>query len=139
MVADGVAQLEEQGEDVLGDRVGTVLRHVGHSDSQPGGGGDVDDVVAGREDGDEAQRFELGQGRAVEPGLVGEYDLRSARSFDDAIGRRTVVDGELAQYGETVPGIVARVEGVAVEDDDAGQVAHQNLAAVPIRGGKVSA
>ncbi len=80
---------------------------------------DVDHVVAGSEHRDEAQRRQCVDRRAIDAGLVGEEDLGIACPLDDEGGRRAVEHGEIAEACHRVPRIVARIEGMAVEDDEA--------------------
>ncbi len=104
---------------MLGDRVGTVLRHVGDRDRPLPRRSHVDHVVAGREHRDEAQRRQRGEHRAVEARLVGENDLGVAGPLDDQGRGRAIVYREVAETRHRVPRVVSGIQGLPVEDDDA--------------------
>ena len=52
----------------------------------------------------------------VERCFVGQYDLRVESALDDPRRRCAIEDGELAEAGHWIPGIVAGVQRVPVED-----------------------
>ena len=78
----------------------------------------VDDVVAGRRHGDEVELRQRRQSFLAQRRLVGENDLRPAAARTISLLGRAIVDGQLAQGRHRVPGVIARVERVAVEHDD---------------------
>lgn len=94
VVAAGLlGEFEEEGEDVLGDRVSAVAGDIDDGDVAAACGGGVDDIEASGEDPDAA---EIGEG--VDDGgrewrFVREDDVGVAGAIEDEVGRRAVVDG----------------------------------------------
>ena len=121
MLLGDVAQVvEDEGEDELRDGLGAVVRDVGDVDVACLGGGDVDDVVARGEDGDEAEPGELGEGFGAEGALVGEEDVSGGGALEEQLGWGAGIDRELAKGFEGSPGEIARVEALAIEYGDGG-------------------
>ena len=94
--ADVVAQLENQGEDVLRDRVGAVHRHVRDRDATPPGRRDVDAVKTRRRHRDEPQC-----GRLVDHGRLDRCLVRD--QYSRPSGTRTNLVTELASCSSTSP------------------------------------
>ena len=118
MAADAVAQFKQQRRGKLGDRLGAVGRDVADVDALFACSGDVDDVVAGGQQTDEAHARTGGDDLAGKDRLVGEDDLGVADALDDEFGRGAVMHGQLPFAGEVVPAQVAGVQGCAVKYHD---------------------
>ena len=119
VVADPVAQLQQQGDGELGNGSGSVTRHIAYRDSPARRGIAVDDVVAGGGDGDE---FDFGAGRQYGFGdgcFVGNHDIRLTDAADDfGFTYSLVIYGGFSESSDGFPAQVAGVQSLAVENDD---------------------
>ena len=121
VVADVVADLQQQGDGELADGTGAVHRHVGHADALLLGIGDVDDVVAGGQHGDVLDAGAGVKGPAADGGLVGDDHLGVADAGDDLlfVGEAgAVIDRQIAQLVQSVPAEIAGVLRVSVQYHD---------------------
>ncbi|MFM1944614.1 MAG: hypothetical protein RI897_3596 [Verrucomicrobiota bacterium] len=82
------------------------------------GGWDIDDIVASGEDADVFEVGELLDRGLVEYDLIGEKDGGLGGAFEEFVRLGAVVDLAGSERAEGVPGEVAGVERVAVEDGD---------------------
>ena len=102
-----------------GRRGRSVFGYVRHRHAASAGRGDVDDVDAGREHGDEAHCGSPAIVAASSTVLLVSTIAAPCRRGRRPDRWRAVVDGQLAERREVVPGIVAGIERVPVENDDA--------------------
>jgi len=98
--------------------IGAVDGDVGYRDAMLGGVVGVDDVVSGREDGNEFEIRKLGEGCRVQRAFVGENDIGIFRPLNDLADRGARINGELAEFLNFSPRVVAGVESMAIEDGD---------------------
>ena len=117
-MAGAVGELEKEREHGLGDVRRAVLGNI--ADRNPAGlrSGDVDDVVAGGKDTDQLQPRQRRDRLGGDHGLVREEDVGGTSPNDDVARGRPLVDGELPEAFERLPGEVAGIGRVAVEDND---------------------
>ena len=113
-----VAQLQQQGEDELRHRGGPVGGDVGDDNSLPPRRVDVDHVVAGGQDADVFQVRQARQRVRGERRLVGEHGGGAASARGDLGGGRAVVDHDLAELAQGVPGEISRIQAVPVKHYD---------------------
>ncbi len=98
---------------MLGHRIARIVADIGYGDAAARlRGGEVDDVVAGRRDGDQLQLRSAGERRAVDRRLVGDDDIRPGNAVGDFVRRRAIMyrqpvgEGEGLKHG--LGGSVAR-------------------------------
>jgi len=113
-----VAELQEEGEDELRHRRRSVLRHVDDRDPVFARRTNVDVVEPGGADGDQPEIRKLLEVTGRHADLVDHENRRRARPRDERISWCPLVDREIAQTRQPIPGIVPRIQRVAVEDDN---------------------
>ena len=106
------------GKDHLGDRIGSVRRHVRHGDPALPCGLGVDDIVPRGQHADVLQFGELVDLLASQSDFVGQDDLSAPSAVDDLRRIGSVMDGAISKGLQFAPTQVARVERVSVEHDD---------------------
>ena len=119
MVADVVADLQQQGDGELADGGGTVGGHVGDGNALFLGINIVHHIVAG---GQHTDHLHVGAGVDNLFGngsLIGKDHLGVADAGDSLVlisEAATVIDSELAQLSQLVPAQIAGVFRIAVQD-----------------------
>ena len=112
-------QLEQQCKGHLRHRLGAVAGDIGHRNIAGGRCAGVYDIITGGEHADIAQ---LGQGLDDLGGyecFISEHNFRAGSPFGYLRGRCAIVYGQVAQRAQRVPRQIARIQGVAVEHDNA--------------------
>jgi len=111
-------EIEDDGENEFRHGIGAVNGDVGNGDVMLGGIVGIDDVVSGREDGNEFEIRKLGEGCRVQRAFVGENDIGIFRALNDLVDRGARINGEFAEFLNFSPRVVAGVESMAIEDGD---------------------
>lgn len=78
-------------------------------------GGEVDDVVARRDDAHELQVRAGGKNFVRQADLVDENDLRIADAGGSILLRGAVIDRQLTEGGKFIPAQVAGIGGIGIE------------------------
>ncbi len=112
-----MAKFEEQGEGVLGDGCRAVGGNVGHHNPVCFRRRYIDDVISRGEHSDIAQPGKPREGAGVEGSLVGHHQFRFPHPGDGFGGGSAVVHLHLRELAQRVPGKVAGVQTVSVEDN----------------------
>ena len=117
-MAGAIGELEEEREHGLGDVWRAVLRDIADRNPARLRRRDIDDVVAGGEDTDQLESRQRRDRLGGEHRLVREHDFRIGSAGNDVARGRPVVDRELTEAMKRLPGEVAGVSRMAVEDND---------------------
>ena len=110
-----VADFEQHRDRILPDGGGPVGGDVADGDAALPRGGDVHDVVAGRQHADKPERGTVLDDLPRERDLVGVDRLGVPDPFPDQLRRRAVVDRQLAERLQALPAQVAGVFGISVQ------------------------
>ena len=133
---DGGDEIEEEGEDVLGDTVCRVTRDIADRDATRAGGLEIDDVVSGGGDEDELELGELRDGFLAERNLVGDEDLGSFGVAEDFLRGSGLVAGEFSECAQSGEVEITPGGGRGVEEGDAGSGRHEGILLEKAPGGK---
>ena len=110
--------VQQECEDVLCDAVGAVSRDVADDDAPLTGGLEVDVVVAGRQLADILQAGQLVEHFARDAHFVDQDAVGLPGTFHHLLLAGMVVDGTVGERLHRLPGEVAGVDCMAVEDGD---------------------
>jgi hypothetical protein len=118
VVTDVVCQFQEKSKCSLRDGSGSVGWNICNNNLSFAGRRHVDNVVAGRRYADVPQRWQAANMVARNGNLVRQHDLSVARTLDYFAFVTPIVKRTWSKCFQVVPGKIARIQGIAVENDD---------------------
>src|SRR5438552_7904413 len=118
MVTDMLSQFEQDGKRGLGNRSGAVSRNMGHGNVSSAGGGKIDDIGSCRQDADVLKVGKMLQVLACKLGFVGQNHFGRSGALPDLGSSGAVINLARAQGLEVIPTQIARVQSIAIKDND---------------------
>lgn len=112
--------LEKERENVLRSGFGSVAGDIRDGNSAFRGGGDVNDVISGRQDADIFNRWAAVQDFTGQRRFIREDGFGAADPLDDSgeiLMIRPIVDGQLSERFEFLPAQVAGIRRPSVKND----------------------
>ena len=116
---DAVGDRKQHRKDVLGHRIGRIVRHVADQNSLFFCRFNVNGIVTGRCDTDQFHVWTGIHRLPADRALVDQHHLGVANSVDDARLLGAVIDNRRSQLLDAFPAQIARIERKAIQ--------HQNL------------
>ena len=117
-MADVIGHFQHEGDDVLRDCGRAVTGDIGDDDAALFGSDDIDHIEAGGGDANVFEVWQRGDDFAGERGFVGDDDLGTGTAGHGLIERGSRVHFTWGDGFERLPGEVAGIGGVGVEEND---------------------